>query len=251
MTTPTLNVENNLEQQLLSQYNGLTEEIKKYHDQQEADFQSQSNFVPEDRVDYLITNKVSGLDHQRQAIWNTLKDEFNKNTKEKHLNAKVMSQNKKRLCQLNAGLKEKQNELKELRNKNQTSMRHVEEHLYNNRSVEHQIWIYQVIFAILVLGTCVLGLAKFGVITSSSSTFVFGGILLVIFAFAIYQWYLREPNQDRRYWDKYVYQSPPTTTDDPNPRSNIDYDSLDKKLEGAFDKYTKTCPEGKKTPYKK
>jgi len=93
-----------LEEQLMAQYKDLTDDIKTYYDKQESDFRSKSNIVPEDRINYLIDNKINNLEEQRKVIWNKLQDEFNQNTKDKHMNAKMISRNKKILCKLNDDL---------------------------------------------------------------------------------------------------------------------------------------------------
>lgn len=248
MTEPTPMSENTLENQLMSQYQGLTDDIKNYYDQQEADFRAKSDVLPEDRVDYLITNKVGNLEGQRKAIWKTLQDEFNQNTKDKHLNAKMMSRNKKTLCNLNDNLKKKQTELKELQDKNQTSMRHVEGYLYHNKSTDHVIYVIQVSSVILLISSLFLALAQYGIIGSQGAGYFFWGSLLIILSFAIYQFYLSRPNQDRQDYDKFIYESPATTSTEPPVASdNIDYDTLDQKLDKELDKYTKNkCPSDKK-----
>jgi hypothetical protein len=239
-----------LEDQLMSQYRGLTDDIKNYYDQQEADFRSKSDVIPEDRIDYLITNKVGNLEGQRKAIWRTLQDEFNQNTKDKHLNAKMMVRNKKTLCSINANLKKKQAELKELQDQNQTSLRHVEGYLYHNKSTDHVIYVMQVSAVILLISSLLLALAQYGMISAQGAGYAFWGLLLVVLCFVIYQFYLSRPNQDHQDYDKYIYQSPPTTTDAPVPSDNIDYDTLDQKLDKEFDKYTKNkCQNAKKSPY--
>jgi hypothetical protein len=244
------NSELTLEDQLMSQYQGLTNDIKNYYDQQEAEFRSKSDVVPEDRIDYLITNKVGNLEGQRKAIWRTLQDEFNQNTKDKHLNAKVMARNKKTLCSLNANLKKKQAELKELQDQNQTSLRHVEGYLYHNKSTDHVIYVMQVSAVILLLSSLILALAQYGLVGAQVAGYAFWGLLLVILCFMIYQFYIKRPNRDRQYYDKNVYQSPPTTTKAPVASDKVDYDTLDQKLDKEFDKYTKNkCQDTKKSPY--
>jgi hypothetical protein len=229
-----------LEEQLMAQYKELTDDIKAYYDKQEAEFRSKSNIVPEDRINYLIDNKISNLEEQRKIIWNRLQDEFNQNTKDKHTNAKIISRNKKILCKLNDDLKTKQSELKELQDQNQTSFRHVEGYLYHNKSTENVVYVMMISSIILSINLIILILTYFGFIESFIGTIMFWISMIIIISFAVYQIYISQHNKSHLDYDKYIYPSPIITDSKISTKqNNIDYESVDKKIDKELDKYTK------------
>ena len=91
MSTPSPTQSSELDNQLKSQYEGLTAELKTYFDTKQKDFTETSKgayIQPDnyykDRGVFLVNNKIDDLDIRRKEIWDYLTNEFNSNTKDKY-----------------------------------------------------------------------------------------------------------------------------------------------------------------------
>lgn len=102
--TPTPSVSLEVDNELKSQYTGLSDDLKNYFDSRLQDFLEKSkgtysdpNNYYKDRGDFLVSSQISNLENYRNQIWGYLKNEFNNNTNEKYLNAKTMNQNQREI----------------------------------------------------------------------------------------------------------------------------------------------------------
>ena len=102
MTTPTVSVSADLDNELRIQYTGLTNDLKTYFDSRQNEFLDQSksqyqnpdNYL-KDRGEFLISSRIDNLESHRKEVWDFLTNEFKNNTKEKYTNSKLISQNQK------------------------------------------------------------------------------------------------------------------------------------------------------------
>ena len=138
MTTPTptrssTNINDEINYELKSEYDGLSTELKKYFDTKQADFikkskasHSDPSSYTQDRGEFLVNEQIDNVDSYRSEVWNYLIDEFNKNTKEKYLNAKTHSQNQKEITRKTKDLNELTKKYKDFKSQNTTNNRQKE-----------------------------------------------------------------------------------------------------------------------------
>ena len=86
-STPSISSE--VDNELKSQYTGLSDDLKKYFDSRLKEFLEKSkgtysdpsNYY-KDRGEFLVDQQISNLENYRNQIWGYLKSEFNNNTGE-------------------------------------------------------------------------------------------------------------------------------------------------------------------------
>lgn len=243
-----------LDTELKSQYQGLSEEVKNYFDNQQKRFldNSKSKYpspdtYQSDRKDFLIKKKIDDLDTHRQNVWSYLSSEFERNTNEKNRNAEIMDQNTKELKRKEKELKKLQEEYQQSSGKTNTSnrLREIEKYEYYRRS--SQVFIMKVIAVSLLSSIILLFLTKSHFLpleTLYIVLFIFGGMVLYV----IYYLYLENPGRSHRYWDKYYFEQPKEQEINKQPEfDEFDYDTYDKKLDKEFNKYLDSCAK-KPTP---
>jgi hypothetical protein len=243
--TPTETSVSDLNKELLIQYDGLSDDLKDYFDKRQQDFlnESESNYTnpanyTTDRNKFILNNKIESLEIRRKEVWDYLVSEFNNNTKDKFLNAKMMSQNKKDMTYQKKTLDDLQEKYNNSKDKTSTYGREREIILYEYNYRLNQLFLMKIIGGILIL--CLIlsilirkemlpSQVRYGVLT------LFG--LLVMYT--IYYSYLKVPNRSRRQWDKYYFKQPDlkAKTDEAKLEPDFDYDKFDKKIEGDFAKY--------------
>jgi hypothetical protein len=253
MTTPTptstATSVSDLDKELLIQYEGLSDDLKDYFDQRQQDFlnQSKNNYenadnYTTDRNRFILNNKIESLGNRRKEVWDYLVNEFNNNTNDKFLNAKMMSQNKKDMTYQKKTLDDLQEKYNNSKDKNSTYGRQREIALYDYNYRLNQLFLMKVIGSILILCLILSILIRKEMLPSQVSYGVltlFG--LLVIYT--IYYVYLKVPNRSRRQWDKYYFKQPDLEAKSNSSKidPDFDYDKFDKKIDGEFAKYLDTC----------
>jgi hypothetical protein len=253
MTTPTptstATSVSDLNRELLIQYDGLSDDLKDYFDQRQQDFlnQSQSNYenpanYTTDRNKFILNNKIESLEIRRKEVWDYLVSEFNTNTKDKFLNAKMMSQNKKDMTYQKKTLDDLQEKYNSSKDKNSTYGREREIVLYEYNYRLNQLFLMKVIGSILILCLILSILIRNEMLPSQVSYGVLALFGLLVM-YTIYYVYLKVPNRSRRQWDKYYFKQPDlkAKSDSSNIDSDFDYDKFDKKIDGEFNKYLDTC----------
>jgi|UniRef100_A0A6C0ECC9 hypothetical protein len=245
---------NSLELELKQQYQGLTDEVKAYFDKQEAEFvaQSKSSYqnpdsFAQDRAKFLIKKKIDDLDTHRREIWTYLTAEFNRNTYDKSLNAKMMSQNKNDTARNQKTYQKYLDKLEDAKGNTDTTKRLREIELYELNRRKDQVFLMKIIS--LTLLVCLF--LSFGILNEvlpMETVFVviliFGGLI----GYVIYYVYIKNSDRSRRNWDKYYFEQPTDTIKkDSNVIEDINYDKLDKDLDGEFHKYIDACAT-KKSP---
>lgn len=249
MTTPTPTSELDLDSELMIQYDGLSTDLKKYFDQRQQDFLNQSknnyddpNNYYTDRNKFILNNKIESLEQRRKEVWDYLINEFNTNTDDKYLNAKMMSQNKKDMTYQREKLNDLQEKYNSTQDKNSTYGRQREIALYDYNYRLSQIYIMKVIGVVLIICLILSFLIKKEIIPSIVSYVVLVLFGVLVF-YTIYHVYLKIPNRSRRQWDKYYFKQPALEFKNYSSKidPNFDYDKFDKKVDGDFDKYLDTC----------
>jgi hypothetical protein len=251
MTTPspTETSVSDLNKELLIQYDGLSDDLKDYFDQRQQDFlnQSQSNYTnPDnyttDRNKFILNNKIESLEIRRKEVWDYLVSEFNTNTKDKFLNAKMMSQNKKDMTYQKKTLDDLQEKYNSSKDKNSTYGREREIVLYEYNYRLNQLFLMKVIGSILILCLILSILIRNEMLPSQVSYGVLALFGLLVM-YTIYYVYLKVPNRSRRQWDKYYFKQPvlDAKSDSSKIEPDFDYDKFDKKIDGEFAKYLDTC----------
>jgi hypothetical protein len=251
MTTPSPTETSvlDLNRELLIQYDGLSDDLKDYFDQRQQDFlnQSQSNYTnpanyTTDRNKFILNNKIESLEIRRKEVWDYLVSEFNTNTKDKFLNAKMMSQNKKDMTYQKKTLVDLQEKYNSSKDKNSTYGREREIVLYEYNYRLNQLFLMKVIGSILILCLILSILIRKEMLPSQVSYGVLALFGLLVM-YTIYYVYLKVPNRSRRQWNKYYFKQPDleANSDSSKIDSDFDYDKFDKKIDGEFDKYLDTC----------
>ncbi len=247
--TPTSTPTSDLDRELILQYNGLSNDLKNYFDQRQQDFlnQSKNNYdnpdnYYSDRNRFLLNNRIESLEERRKEVWDYLISEFNTNTDDKYLNARMMSQNKKDMTYQREKLNDLQEKYNSVKDKNSTYGRQREIALYDYNHRLSQIYIMKVIGIVLIICLILTYLIKNEIVPSVVSYVVLVLFALLVF-YTIYHVYLKTPNRSRRQWDKYYFKQPDleSKTDSSKVDANFDYDKFDKKIDGEFDKYLDTC----------
>jgi hypothetical protein len=252
MTTPT-NYANNqpsneLDNELITQYQGLTQDLKNYFDTKQNDFldQSKSSYpTPDnymrDRGEFLVNSKIDNLETRRKEVWDFLTSEFKNNTKDKYTNAKMLSQNKKQMSTQKKILKEKMDEYNKLKDSKSTYSRQREIALYEYNRRMDQLFIMKIIGIVLIV--CLI----LTVLTNKLLPFETIYLIFVIFGllilYIIYYIYLKNPGRTSRKWDKYNFKQPELDIQTKSMPDNFDYDTFDKKLDDDFNRYLDTCKE--------
>jgi hypothetical protein len=255
MTTPTptststgMSV-SDLDKELLIQYDGLSDDLKDYFDERQQDFlnEAQSNYTnpanyTTDRNRFILNNKIESLETRRSEVWDYLVSEFNNNTKDKYLNAKMMSQNKKDMTYQKKTLDDLQEKYNSSKDKNSTYGRQREIALYDYNHRLDQLFLMKVIGGLLIL-CLILALLIRNEILPSEVAYVVLALFALLVGYTVYHVYLKAPNRSRRQWDKYYFKQPDlkTKTDASTIDPDFDYDKFDKKIDGEFSKYLDTC----------
>jgi hypothetical protein len=244
---------NNLELELKQQYQGLTDEVKTYFDKQEADFlvQSKSNYqdpdsFTQDRTKFLIKKKIDNLDAHRREVWNYLTSEFNRNTHDKNLNAKMMSQNKNDITRNQKELKKNLDKLEDVRGNNYTSNRLREIELYELNRRKSQIFLMKII-SLTLLACLLLSLAIQKEALPRETIYIVILTFCGLICYVVYYLYIKNPGRSRRNWDKYYFEQPVDKIQKDLNVEEINYDNLDKDLDKEFHKYIDSCA-AKKSP---
>jgi hypothetical protein len=247
MTTPTSTSTSDLDQELLLQYDGLSDDLKSYFDSRQTDFLDESknnyenpdNYYP-DRNKFIITDKIESLDTRRKEVWDYLVNEFNTNTKDKYLNATMMSQNKKDVSYQKKALEDLQEKYNSTKDKNSTFGRQREIALYDYNRRLDQLFIMKVIGSTLILCLILTILIKKEMLPIQV-TYVIMALFGFLIVYIIYHVYLKTPNRSRRQWDKYEFKQPDLKVKSETIADDFDLDSFDKKIDGEFNKYLDTC----------
>lgn len=247
--TPTETSVSDLERELIIQYDGLSDDLKDYFDKRQQDFlnESQNNYdkpdnYTNDRNRFILNNKIESLETRRKETWDYLVSEFNSNTNDKFLNAKMMSQNKKDMSYQKKTLVDLEEKYNGLKDKNSTYNRQREIALYDYNYRLNQLFLMKVIGGILILCLTLAILIRKEILPSQVSYGVLALFGLLVM-YTIYYVYLKVPNRSRRQWDKYYFKQPDTKkkTDEAKLDADFDYDKFDKKIDGEFGKYLDTC----------
>jgi hypothetical protein len=247
--TPTETSVSDLERELIIQYDGLSDDLKDYFDKRQQDFlnESQNNYdkpdnYTNDRNRFILNNKIESLETRRKETWDYLVSEFNNNTNDKFLNAKMMSQNKKDMSYQKKTLTDLEEKYNGLKDKNSTYNRQREIALYDYNYRLNQLFLMKVIGGVLILCLILAILIRKEMLPSQVSYGVLALFGLLVM-YTIYYVYLKVPNRSRRQWDKYYFKQPDTKnkTDEAKLDADFDYDKFDKKIDGEFGKYLDTC----------
>ncbi len=252
MTTPapTINMSDDLNYELKSQYDGLSADIKKYFDTKEASFlnKSKSKYSPStsynnDRGEFLINQQIDNLDTYRTEVWNYLTNEFNKNTQEKYLNAKLQTQNKK-------DLEKKQKELNDLIKKQKnfssltsTNNRQREIVLYEYNRRNDQLFIMKII-AVVLLVCLIINILILNELIPYEFIYLILVIFLGLIIYVIYYMYFKDLGRSKRHYDKYVFAKPVIDFDQVQSLTETQIEDVDKKMDKDLDKYLddNSCP---------
>ncbi len=251
MTTPapTETSVSDLDKELLIQYDGLSDNLKKYFDKRQKDFlnESKNNYenpgnYTTDRNRFILNNKIESLENRRKEVWDYLVNEFNSNTKDKYLNAKMMSQNKKDMSYQKKTLDDLQEKYNSSKDKNSTYGRQREIALYDYNHRLDQLFLMKIIGGILIL-CLILAILIRNETLPSEVTYVVLTLFGFLVLYTVYHVYLKTPNRSRRQWDKYYFKQPDlkVKSDSSTIDPDFDYDKFDKKIDGEFSKYLDTC----------
>jgi hypothetical protein len=249
-----------LDAELKLQYQGLTDELKKYFDSRltsflskEKDTYASSANYYKDRGDFLINQKIDDLDTHRSNVWNYLTTEFNQNTKDKYLNSLALSQNKRDVVRQEKNYEDLLKKYDENNDKSNVGKRQREivQYEYNRRN--DLLFIMRVIFVVLLICVLITALVNFTIIPYESIYLVLLLFFLLIL-YIIYYIYFKQPGRSKRYWDKIDFQSPDQPTfkssshkKGDKPKGNLD--KLNKKLDTEFNKYLDaSCKRPRPTP---
>lgn len=243
----TPNPNNNLDTELKQQYQGLTDDVKAYYDKQQADFlaESKSKYPDkdsfyQDRGKFLIRKKIDDLDSHRREVWTYLTSEFDRNTQDKNLNAKMMSQNKKDMLRHQKDFEKYQKKLEEASSDQHTSNRIREIELYELNRRKSQVFLMKII-ALTMLACLVLTVCLQQNLLPSQTTYAVMAIFVGMILYVIFYLYFKNPGRSRRTWDKYYFEQPVEEIQKDLNLDEINYDKLDKDLDKEFLKYMDSC----------
>ncbi len=257
--TPTTGISSELDAELKLQYQGLTDELKKYFDsrlnsfltKEKGSYPNSANYY-KDRGDFLINQKIEDIDTHRSNIWNYLTSEFNQNTKDKYLNSLALSQNKRDVLRQQKNYEDLTKKYDENNNKSNVGKRQREivQYEYNRRN--DLLFIMKVIFFALVICVIITALVNLNAIQYEAIYIVLLVFILLI-VYIIYYIYFKEPGRSKRYWDKFDFPSPEQPSfkssshkNGGKPDGNLD--KLNKKLDDEFKKYLEaSCKRPKAT----
>jgi hypothetical protein len=246
MTTPSPLQSSELDNQLKAQYQGLTSELKSYFDTKQNEFvdsSKQSYSEPSsyftDRGEFLVNNKIDDLDMRRREIWDFLTNEFNNNTREKYLNAQLMSQNKKDMARQKKSLEEYKKKYNDFNDKKNTFGRQKEIALYEYNRRKDQLFIMKVIGIVLIV--CVVLTLLTNKYLPYETIYLVLLLFLLLILYIIYYIYFKNPGRSSRRWDHVYFKQPDQEISMKKIPDDFDYDKFDKKLDGEFNKYLDSC----------
>ncbi len=239
-TTPRSSANNEVDNELKSQYTGLSDDLKKYFDTRLKDFLEKSkgnysdpNSYYKDRGEFLVSSQISNLQNYRNQIWGYLTSEFKNNTNEKYLNAKTINQNQREITRKQKDfeeLKAKYDKFKSLKN---IHNREKEIALYELHRRNDQLYIMKIMGVVLLL--CLL--ITFMIYTETlpyMTLYLVYGIFGVLIIYIIYYIYFTNPGRSKRHWDKKYFMKP---AEEPKKVEDINYNDVDSKLDTEFNKY--------------
>ncbi len=257
--TPTAGISSELDAELKLQYQGLTDELKKYFDsrmnsfltKEKGSYPKPTNYY-KDRGDFLISEKIDDIDTHRSNVWNYLTTEFNQNTKDKYLNALALSQNKRDVLRQQKNYEDLMKKYDENNNKSNVGKRQREivQYEYNRRN--DLLFIMKVIFGALIICVIIAALINLKLIPYLAIYLVLVVFVLLIL-YIIYYIYFNQPGRSKRYWDKIDFASPEQPSFKSSSRKRGDkpsgnLDKLNKKLDDEFSKYLESsCKRNKPT----
>jgi hypothetical protein len=244
--TPTSNPADDLNFELKAEYDGLSNDLKKYFDTKQATFYDKSKSAhsspdnyQQDRGEFLINQQIENINTYRSDVWNYLTEEFNKNTNEKYLNAKTHLQNQKDLARKKADLDKLIKKMNTFKSENNTNNRQKEIVLYEYNRRNDQYFILKIIS--LVLLVCII----ITILINRFIPFDFVYFVLLIFmgliVYIIYYLYIKNLGRSKRYWDKYEFVKPAQDFDTVQSLSNTQIESVDKSIDKNLDKYLDEC----------
>ena len=262
MTTPTPNINtgDDLNYELKSQYDGLSADIKKYFDTKDTNFRtrSKSGYNPpsnynNDRGEFLINQQIDNIDTYRTQIWNYLTNEFNKNTQEKYLNAKMQNQHKKDIEKKKKELANLLKKYKQFNELNSTNNRQREIVLYEYNRRNDQLFIMKVITVTLLVCLIITGLINY--VLPYEFIYLVLAIFVGLIIYVIYYMYFKNIGRSKRNWNKYVFKKPAIDFDKVQSLTETQIEDVDKKMDKELNKYLddNSCskPTSKPTPRSK
>jgi len=245
--TATPSPNNNLNNELITQYQGLTDDVKAYFDQQQSTFLAESkskhpdkNSFYQDRGKFIIRKKIDDLDSHRREIWSYLTSEFNRNTQDKNLNAKMMSQNKNDATRNEKELGKYQKKLEEVKGSQTTNNRLREIELYELNRRKSQIYLMKIVVFSLMLCSALTAGVDQNLLPRETIYFIFL-LFCGLLCYIIYYMYLKNPGRSRRNWSKYYFDQPVEEIQKNLDVDEINYDKLDQDLDKEFHKYMDSC----------
>ena len=156
--TPTSSANNEVDNELKSQYAGLSDDLKKYFDTRLQDFLEKSkdtysdpNSYYKDRGEFLVSSQISNLENYRNQIWGYLTSEFKNNTNEKYLNAKTINQNQREITRKQKDLEDLQAKYNKFNSLKNIHNREKEIAIYELHRRNDQLYIMKVIGSVLLL----------------------------------------------------------------------------------------------------
>lgn len=249
--SPTSSANNEVDNELKSQYTGLSDDLKKYFDTRLKDFLEKSkgnysdpNSYYKDRGEFLVTSQISNLENYRNQIWGYLTNEFKNNTNEKYLNAKTINQNQREITRKQKDLEDlnsKYNQFKSLKN---IHNREKEIAIYELHRRNDQLYIMKIIGTVLLM--CLL--ITFSIYKETlpyMMIYLVYGIFGLLILYIIYYIYFTNPGRSKRYWDKKYFMKP---FEEPKKVADINYTDVDNKLDSEFNKYLDTACVNPTTP---
>ncbi len=251
MPTPTparssTNTNDEINYELKSEYDGLSTELKKYFDTKQADFikkskasHSDPSSYTQDRGEFLVNEQIDNVDSYRSEVWNYLIDEFNKNTKEKYLNAKTHSQNKKEIDRKTKDLNELTKKFNNFKSQNTTNNRQKEIVLYEYNRRNDQLFIMKVIGIVLLV--CIIITVLINKLLPYEFIYFVMLIFVCLLVYVIYYLFIKDLGRSKRYWDKYNFAKPPQDFDSVKSISPVQLEDVDKAIDTNLDKYLDEC----------
>ena len=200
-----------LESDLQSQYDKLTQEIRKNIDEQDAKFieMSQSNYGGDydgDKTEYQIDKKIEDINNTRNSIWNYLKKQYNDNTRDRNINFKVLSQKKRTLNKQTNEIK-KLNQLRdEVNTEKNTNNRKIQHHKYITDRYNYYFFLYKVIASAIVLSILLLTSVIYGYLPKKMGLMLTGVVFLCLVIYIFYYTIILNYNRDKFDWDAYYYK---------------------------------------------
>ena len=259
MSTPTPtarssgNINDEINYELKSEYDGLSSELKKYFDTKQSDFikkakasHNDPSSYTQDRGEFLINQQIDNVDSYRTEVWNYLTDEFNKNTKEKYLNAQTHSQNQKEIARKKKDLDDLTKKYNKFKSQNTTNYRQKEIVLYEYNRRNDQLFIMKVIGIVLLV--CIIITILIDRLLPYESIYLVMLIFICLLIYVIYYLFLKDLGRSKRYWDKYNFAKPPQDFDSVKSISPVQLEDVDKAIDTNLDKYLDECRKPASTP---